>query len=219
MYSFSTSYISEKLVPPVLRQVKILAFLRVLLVSVQTKWDDFKKYISGSSEIKWSNVTAYSVGDRVKYGYSIYEALQSSTGEIPFENTDYWLLVNKDFVGCDARVKFNSDKIVFDYVLNLYLNITPTTIPTIYTTRNQVDANGFYMGVDGDGLFGELGTDENQNDFMGTAYSLGQYAMTIYVPLALYTSLASNAADREARVRNIADRYVMAGVLYEIQTY
>lgn len=219
MYSFSTSYISEKLVPPILRQVRVLAYLRVLLISVQTKWGDFLEYINGSFYINWNVLTAYTVGDRIKYGTATYEALQNSTGEIPFENTAYWLLINKDFVGCDVRVKFNSDKIVFEYVLNKYLNTTPTTIPTIYTTRNQVDSNGFYMGVDGDGLFGELGTDENQNDFLGTTYSLGQYAMTIYVPLALYTSLATTAADREAIVRNIADKYVMAGIVYEVVTY
>lgn len=219
MYLFNTTYLTEKLTPPALRQVRILAFLRVLTSPLTSKWNDFLEYINGSNYSDWSNVTAYVLGDRVRYGYSIYECIQASTGKIPQTETDYWLLINKDFVGIDAKTKFNAQKMVFEYVLNLYLNTTPTTIPLIYTTRNVVDSNGFYMGIDGDSSFGELGTESNQDDYLGTSYTLGQYAMTIYVPLALYTGLASTAADREARVRNIADRYVVAGINYDVQTF
>lgn len=219
MFAFNTSYISEKLVPPALRSVKILAYVRVLLAPLQTKWNDFLEFINGSNYLAWDILNIYAVGDRVKYGESIYEALQASAGETPYNNTDYWLLINKDFVGCDARVKFNSQKIVFEYVLNLYLNTTPTTLPLIYTTRNTMDVNGFYLGVDGVSELGELGKDNNQDDYLGTSYTLGQYAMTIYVPLALYTSLASTANDRESRVRNIADRYCPVGINYNVNTY
>lgn len=218
MYAFSTTYLTEKLLPPALRQVRILAFLRVLAIPLQSKWNDFLEFISGSSYTNFSDVTFYVVGDRVKYGQSIYECILPIVGVIPYDTT-YWLLINKDFVGCDARVKFNSQKMVFEYVLNLYLNTTPTTLPLIYTTRNTVDVNGFYIGVDGVSELGELGTSVNQDDFLGTSYTLGQYAMTIYVPLALYTALASTAADREAIVRNIADRYVLAGIEYNVLTY
>lgn len=219
MYLFNTTYLSEKLVPPALRQVRILAYIRVLLAPIQIKWNDFLEYINGSNYLNWDGANPYVVGDRVKYGYAIYEALQASAGEIPYNNTDYWLLINKDFVGLDARRVFNSHKMVFEYTLNLYLNTTPTTIPLIYTTRNVIDANGFYMGDSGYGELGEMAKSNAQNDFMGNSYSLNQYAMTIYVPAALYTSLASTSADREARVRNIADRYVPAGIQYNVTTY
>lgn len=218
MFSFSTTYLSEKLVPPALRQIRILAYLRVLLAAIQVKWDDYLEYINGSSYAVFDISNPYVVGDRVRYGYAIYECIQNSTLIIPTD-TNYWLLINKDFVGVDARRKFNSQKIVLEYVLNLYLNTTATTLPLIYTTRNAVDTNGFYLGVDGDSAFGELGTEINQNDYLGTSYTLGQYAMTIYVPLAIYNSLATTAADREKRVRNIADKYVVAGINFDVQTF
>lgn len=219
MYAFNTTYLSEKLIPPALRQIRILAYLRVLLASVQSKWNDTLEYFLGSSYSTWAASDPYVKGDRIKYGYAIYEALIANINVIPYGNESTWLLINKDFVGIDAKVHFNGQKMIFEYVLNLYLNTTATTIPLIYTTRNPVDTNGFYLGVDGDSSFGELGLDSNQNDYLGTSYTIGQYAMTIYVPLALYNSLASSSSDRESRVRNIADRYVVAGINYSISTY
>jgi hypothetical protein len=219
MYSFNATYLVEKLTPPALRQARILAYLRVLTVSLSYKWLDFLEFINSSSYPDFDISSPYTVGDRVKYGYAIYECVKNASLIIPYGNPDYWLLINKDFVGIDARRKFNSQKIVFEYVLNLYLNTTPTTIPLIYTTRNTVDANGFYIGSIGYGERGELAKQVNQNDFIGTGYTLGQYAMTIYVPLALYNSLATTANDREQRVRNVADKYVMAGITYNVLTY
>lgn len=218
MYSFNTTYFTEKLTPPALRVVRILAFLRVITVPLQRKWDDFLEYINGSSYAVYSDVTSYIIGDRVKYGISIYECILGTTGNYPL-NTLYWLLINKDFVGCDARIKFNSQKIIFEYVLNLYLNDTPTKLPLIYTTRNTIDVNGFYLGVDGISELGELGADSTQDDYLGTSYTLNQYSFTIYVPILLYTSLAATSADRLERVKNIADKYKLAGTTYDVITY
>jgi hypothetical protein len=219
IYNFDIDYLTEKLTPPVLRQSRIIAFLKVICRPLQLIWKNTEKYFNGSGYAIWSNVTTYNRGDKVRYGYEIYDALQSSTGEVPFENTDYWLMINKDFVGLDARARFNGGKMLFEYILNLYLNTTYATLPTIYTTRNTVDVNGFFMGTDGASELGELGTETNQDDFLGTTTTINQYAMTIYVPSALYTSLATTSADREARVRNIADRYVYAGIQYNVTTY
>jgi hypothetical protein len=219
MYSFNITYLTEKLTPPALRQVRILAFMRVITAPLAYKWRDFLEYINGSSYTEFDYSSPYTVGDRVRYGYAIYECIQDASLIIPYGNPDYWLLINKDFVGVDARRKFNSQKLVFEYVLNLYLNTTPTTLPLIYTTRNTVDSNGFYIGAKGYGDRGEIGKSVSQNDFIGTGYTLGQYAMTIYVPLALYNSLATTANDREQRVRNVADKYVMAGIEYNVLTY
>lgn len=218
MYAFNTTYLTEKLTPPALRQVRVLAFLRVISAPLTSKWNDFLEYINGSNYSVFDISNAYSVGNRIRYGYAIYECIQASTGYLP-TNTDYWLLINKDFVGVDARRKFNGQKLVFEYVLNLYLNTTPYTVPLIYTTRNAVDGNGFYIGSKGYGDRGQMSKSTNQDDYIGTGYTIGQYAMTIYVPLALYNSLASTASDREQRVRNVADKYVPAGILYNVTTY
>jgi hypothetical protein len=200
-----------------------LAWLRVLNASIRTKYNDIfstpASYLNGFSLAKWLAITNYVKGNKVRDGVAIYEALVNNTGFIPEVNPDKWLLISDDFVGADERVKYNGGKMLLEFILNRYLNTTATTIPTIYILNNIVDVNGFYMGTDGKGEFGEMGNASSQDDFFGVSYSLNQFAFTIYVPAALFTTLGTNAANRENRVRNVADKYVIAGMVYSISTY
>lgn len=230
LYSFDADYIAEKLLPPLLRTPKRLDWLKTLLIGLQLKWNDvfdtegFKK---GFIINKWSSVTAYTAGNNVRFGIAVYKAAVNNTGIVPTSDPDTWILIETDFVGSDARVPFNGQKMVFEYLLNKYLNVSPTTVPKIYITNNTVDVNGFYMGVDGDGGFGEMGINSNQDDFLGTSYTLGQTAFTIFVPIALantFTSEAPNvapaiSANRENIVRGVADKYSISGILYNVITY
>lgn len=223
IYPYDTSYVSEQLLPPEMRTPMRLAWIRTLLASVRAKYNDIfgstQSYTQGFSYANWSSITAYTKGNRVKYGVSIYEALVASTGSDPEVNTDDWLLIEKDFVGVFERVKYNGQKMVLQYVLNRYLNTSYATLPTIYIQTNNIDVNGFYLGVDGASELGELGDNANQDDFLGTSYSLNQYAFTVYVPTALFTTLGTTAANRENRVRNVVDKYRLAGMTYNVTTY
>lgn len=227
IYAYDTNYVQEKLTPPLLRTPIRLDWLKTLTRPIQLKYTDIfdtsNSFKAGFSAAKWNVLTAYAVGNRVRFGISIYECLIANTGIDPSYDNVTWLLIEKDFVGLDQRIKFSSQHMVFQYVLNKYLNTTPATLPTIYTLKNVVDTNGFYLGSDGDGSYGELGHNTgsvtNQDDFLGTSYSLIQYAFTIYVPAALFTTLGSNAANREQTVRNVADQFVLAGITYNIVTY
>lgn len=223
---YDINYVEEKLVPPVLRTLIRLDWLKVLTYPIQKKYNDIfsiESFKRSFSSAKWNVLTAYVPGNRVRYGIAIWECLISNTGIDPTSDLVTWLLIEKDFVGTDERIKFSSQHMVFQYVLNRYLNTTAYTLPKIYTLKNSIDTNGFYLGADGDGTYGELGYNvgsiTNQNDFLGTSYSLNQYAFTIYVPVALFLTLGNNAANREQTVRNVADKYVLAGITYNILTY
>ena len=231
---YDVNYVQEKLTPPLLRAPIRLDWLKTLTYPIQKKYDDIygvQSFVRSFSLAKWSAVTAYVVGNRVRYGISIYECLIANTGVDPTSDSVTWFKICEDFVGIDERIKFSSQHMVFQYVLNRYLNITYATIPQIYTVKNSIDTNGFYMGVDGDGSYGEMGVGTgaltNQDDFMGTSYSLNQYAFTIYVPIALANSFTSETPDvvpniapnRERMVRNVADKYKLAGMTYNVVTY
>lgn len=229
IYDFDTDYVTEKFIPPLLRLPKRLAWLQVLNSSLKKKQNyifaNTNSYRSGFTVIRWSNVTAYTKGNIVRFGISVYEALVNNTGVVPSSDDTTWLLIEKDFVGADERVKYNAGKMLFEYILNRYLNTTATTVPLIYIMNNSINTNGFYMGVTGDKK-GFMGTNVNQKHYLGTSYSLTQYAYTIYVPLAIANSLTSETPDvvpnitanRENIVRGVADKYNLAGLLYNVVT-
>ena len=231
IFSFNTDYISEKLVPPLLRSTMRLAWIRTLLASIKSKYNDIfgvSSYVYGYSIAKWNVGTNYAIRDRAKDGIAIYEALVANVGIVPHSDSVTWLLVCLDFVGAEERRKLNGQKMVLEYALNRYLNTTATTIPTIYILNNVIDVNGFWMGNgNGQGEYGEMGNSSNQDDFMGISYILNQNAFTIYVPIALANSFTTETANvvpaistnRENMVRNIADRYVIGGITYNILTY
>lgn len=231
---YDVNYVQEKLLPPLLRTPIRLDWLKTLTRPIQLKYNDIygvQSFVRSFSYAKWNVLTAYTVGNRVRFGISIYECLIANTGTDPSSDDVTWLRIAEDFVGIDERVKFSSQHMVFQYVLNRYLNTTASTIPQIYTLKNSIDTNGFYLGADGDGTYGELGYNTgsvtNQDDFLGTSYSLNQYAFTIYVPIALANSFTSGtpnvvpniSANRENMVRNVADKYVLAGITYNVVTY
>lgn len=230
IYSFDTAYLSEKLLPPQLRTPKRMAWLQVLLISLQKKHnytlEANQSFASGFSINKWSALTNYTSGNVVRFGVAVYEALKNSTGVVPIGNDAYWLKIQDDFVGADVRVLFNGGKMLFEWILNKYLNISPVSVPKIYITNNVVEVNGFYVGVDGD-VKGELGTAPNQDDFLGLSYNLNPYAFTIHVPISVSNGLTTESADtvpnisnnRENIVRGIADRVNLAGIKYNVITY
>lgn len=226
IFAYDVNYVQEKLMPPLLRTPIRLDWLKTLTRPIQLKYNDIfgtQSFVQSFSSAKWNILTAYTPGVRVRLGIAIYECLIANTGVDPTSDATKWLLIEKDFVGTDERIKFSSQHMVFEYVLNRYLNTTYATIPKIYVLTNTIDTNGFYMGADGDGTFGELATNTGnittQDDFLGTSYSLNQYAFTIYVPAALFTTLGTTAANREQTVRNTADKFVLAGLLYNVTTY
>lgn len=220
------NYVEEKLIPPLLRTPIRLDWLKTLTAPIQKKYNDIysiESFVRSFSVSKWSVLTAYTVGVRVRYGVAVWECLIANTGVDPTSDTVTWFQIAQDFVGVDERIKFSSQHMVFQYVLNRYLNTTAYTVPKIYTLTNTIDTNGFYLGTDGDGSFGELGDNTgsvtNQNDFLGTSYSLNQYAFTVYVPAALFLTLGNSTANREQTVRNVVDKYRLAGITYSVTTY
>ena len=224
IYSNDIYYNSEKFLPPLLRRPVRLSWLQVLLRSLQKKNDDNfnnQSYLSGWTGLsKWSSAVTYNNGNLTRFGIAVYESLIANNLNVspPSDNTK-WLLLENDFVGVNERVKYNSGKMLFEYVLNRYLNVTATTLPAIYINNLTIDLTGFYLGFDNNNPSGYLGDETNQIDFMGDNYSLNTYAFVIFVPLALFMTLGGNLADREQTVRNVADKYVLTGMKYSISKY
>ena len=218
IYAYDAFYISEKNTPPKLRKPIRLAWLRTLLKPLQTRFvDTFNYYRLGQTAPLWNKIPTYPVNYRVKFGKSIWEAIAVNTFKPPPEWPEYWILVQPDYVGCEERLKWNSQHMVYEYLLNKRFPNTYNTTK-IYIVTNTTDANAFWVGDSIDGT--STSTNPYQQlYFVGDAYTVGYYNFTIYVPLLLFNSLGITTAERENVIRSVADKYKLAGMFYNIVTF
>jgi hypothetical protein len=223
LYDFDNEIVAEQLTPPVLRESKLLAWLYVLTKPIQNKWAlIFEDYKDESVYSNYNGATTYNFGDRVIWDdKAVYEATYTNPLGVAesFSGTPpsvllFWTKVNDIFIGANERVKYSSQKLLFEYALNKFF-ITSG----IYITNNFVDTgNVFVMDTDStesslmplDSLY-----QEDYMDYTAT-YATAIYDYTIFVPVAFHTSLGANA---DGLIANFANKYNLEGMQYNILTY
>lgn len=223
LYELDTDYIGEQLMPPRLRKPKHLAWLKVLLKPLYNLFNiDFKDYNLGAAYNVYDIGTAYVFGDRVIWtDKRVYECILANTGNLP-SNTTYWLLCQDNFIGLDERIKYNSQKLLFEYALNKFFMVDPLPADQIYITNNFVDASNNFVMDDASDESSVMPLDsEFQEDFMDdtATYNTDIYDYTIFVPIAVFTALGDSNANREQTIRNFADLYNLAGMQYNVVSY
>jgi hypothetical protein len=216
IFTVSYSFVWESLYPPLLRKAIHLAWGTVITKPLQWFHDAFFiSYADGTTDLDYNNATAYVIGDRVIFtDRGQYEATAAGTGNLP-SNTAFWLKVNDNYIGLRERTAWNSQKIIFESALNRWFQTTG-----IFITNNLVISDFFLMGNTGE-LSSTMTNDSAIAGFyMGNAFvssTTGNY--TIFVPLAKFNSLAGNDVDRENIIRNFADIYNLAGLIYDVETF
>lgn len=221
IYIYSVNFISEKLLPPAIRGVKHLSWLKVILKPIQTLWEYiFVDYKDGSNYSIYDNSTAYSKWQRVVYfDKRVYECIQDTTPGINCDDIDYWNKINDNFIGASERVRYSSQKITFEYALNKWFFV-PDTDPQIYIVNNIIAGSGFIMGATGLYSSAMASSSVFSTSFMGTTYSLvTSYDYTIYVPILVFNAQGTTIANREQSIRNFADKYNLVGMSYNVVTY
>jgi len=220
IYTYSTNYISEKLLPPSLRNKKHLAWLKVLLSPIQWLWKRiFVEYADGSFFAIFDISTAYVKGDIVVYSdRKVYQCLVNATGILPYDTVS-WVKINDNFIGARERIKYNAQKKVFEYALNKWFFV-PVGDPQIYIINNIVVPDGFLLAESGD-LSGLMASDSFFSpSYMGSTYTITtSYDYTIYVPVLVFNAQGSTTANREQAIRNFADQYNLVGMIYNVITY
>lgn len=199
----------------------------VALLSAQ-KWRSdifFNEYVQGSSAALWSPfVTLYPKGTRVNFFRSIYEATRSvPSGHFPTD-ANYWIKITEDYRGVNERVRYNSQKIILEFILNKWFNTTwvqpdsvsTPTRPDIYIDNNNLPMPVFTVFEDANPLSEVFTYDYLSNSYVMEEYTYDVNCFTIYVPVVIFTGLG---ADAELQIRTIADRYVIAGMIYNVTTY
>jgi hypothetical protein len=218
IYIIQFSLIWEKLYPPHLRKALHLAWGTVIVAPLQSLRDlIFNEYANGSFAPKYDNATAYVVGDKVYLNRVLYQCIDATTGNAP-TNTTYWKILLDNRIGIRERIKYNSRKIVLEYGLNRWFEI-PAADPQIYITNNTIYGTAFILGQTGEYSSAMARSSTHQLYYLGNSYTYRSDAFTIYVPIAVFTALASNNTDRENIIRTFANNYVLSGMTYSCVTY
>ena len=219
IFSFNTSIITEQLLPPLLRKVKFLAWLKVLVAPIQNKWSlIFEDFKNGNPYTDYLILNSYIRGDRVRYeDNAIYECiLNASSGNTPL-NSAYWVKVNDTFIGVDERLSYNSQTIILEHSLNKWFRNESAT-DQIYITTHQIINTVFQMG--NNGRYSSTMSNLGGTTWMGNDPSYTtQYNFTVYIPTALFLTLGTDTANRENNIRGFVDKYNLAGIKYNVTTY
>lgn len=178
-------------------------------------------YRTGSSGVPWLVGDPYNTGDRVTYKGSAYESLiDANLGNLPTDQTK-WKLVQENFIGVFERVLYNGNVLPFTFAINKYFGTQfrqPNNVSDIYIEVHPKPSAVFTVGGE-ENISSRVFTGTS-SEFVINAYNFGDYFnMTIWVPQAVYDALDVDANNREQIIRNFADRYIIAGIEYNVDTY
>lgn len=225
IYIVEYNDLSKNFIPPKKRKTNFVAWGNLLMFSIQYLHDlFFTTYVSGFSGDKWDAVSTYAKGIRVRHtDHAVYEAIQAvPANEDPLTSVTYWRKVSNIWIGARERAKYNGQKIVLEWALNKWFDTTfryKPSLSDIYLTNNYIDSGGFIVAVD-EAYSSSIPKNEAFSDVgIGSSYSIVQNAFTIWVPVSVFTALSADPASREPIVRSFADKYVTAGINYDVQTY
>lgn len=124
LYDIDYTQLVNNLIPQTRRKTRFVSWLYALLTPQKYVSDIFfNEYTNGSSAPFYSGfVSLYPKGSRVNFYGAIYEAkINVSSGHYPTD-TNYWTQITSDFRGVNERVRYSSQKITLEYVLNHWYN-------------------------------------------------------------------------------------------------
>jgi hypothetical protein len=131
------------------------------------------------------------------------------------------LLDGSDNFGLNERLKYNSQTILLEFILNKEFAVV--SAPFIYIENFVGGLDTIYLtDVSTGDVPAYVGDSPNQVDTLFIANEdeyLPAYDFTVWVPLALYNTLGATNPERSARVQTEVNKYKLIGVTNNIATY
>lgn len=126
-----------------------------------------------------------------------------------------------EIIGVRERIKYNSQTIVLEAVLNKHFGVI--VAPFIYIQNGISIEQEIFLTDSGDGYlpiyFGDSPNDVD-TIYIGEEVDYNPaYDFIVYVPSALYATLGASNPERTARVQEQVDKYKLIGVINNIATY
>ena len=233
IYSQSEAQIVSDLLPPSRRNPKWLAWLTALMSAVQYCHDLlFNDYQNGSSASAWVSGTTYAYLARVVYvDGSVYE-LQNTAGltstTSPNVDLTNWKKVLDIWIGVRERAHYNGQKIMLEYILNKYFNVS-VSLPftgASHTTQiwisNSNGTNNFWLSNYGAGARTSYLRNTFYRQFMAASNNTSFNNFVIHVPSAVYAAIGANqpsGVTASQAISALANQYVQMNYTYTIVTY
>lgn len=219
IYDIDYSKFALQMSVPDKRGPVLLQLLRMLLKPHQWNRDLwFGEYRTGTTAAGYSAGT-YAKYTRVLYNKVVYESLIDGNTDLP--TTSNWFIVQQNFIGLSERILYNGGCLTLTYALNKWFGTVyrqPSSLSDIYITTNAVLTPIFRVGAteDQSSSSGAISSSE----FVGISDAItSQINLSIFVPVAVYNALDVTMLNNDKIFRNFADRYIPAGIIYNITTY
>lgn len=224
IYDIDYNLQAENIIPPDKRKPRLLAYLKAIVLNVQTLRDRFFNwYADGFVGDFWGFGMGIGPGEYVigpdNAVYECTNPLGITSFIPPGLDPANFVKIQDVYIGLRERLKYNSRKIVLEYILNKWFRVAVLPDPQIYITNNDIYGTAFLMGATGPTSSSMANLSTYQTYFLGNVYTYGANAFTIYVPTAIFAALDPDPTNAENIIRAIADKYVIAGMIYNVVTY
>lgn len=217
LWSIDIAQLVRDLTPRTRRSTEQNALGSGLLSGVGRSAKILQEYRQGTAAPAWSAGT-YAKYDQVVYNYAVYESLEDGNTATPDDASKWGKILNL-FIGVEDAQLYNGGKINLEYALNTYFGTTFSNTPgasDIYIQNNATPDFTFIAGLlEADSSAVGL---SGSTEYIPLTYTAAAPValFTIWVPVAVHTALGTDA---DGIIRNFADRYVVAGITYDIDTY
>ena len=229
IYDIDFNLQAENILPPDKRKTKLLAYLKAIVLPVQILRDRFYNWYAngltpGVDADFWGPGMGVGPGEYViGPDNAVYECINplgvSGLFVPPGLDTENYVKLQDVYIGLRERLKYNSRKIVLEYILNKWFRVDPLPSDQIYIENHDIYGTFFILGASGPTSSSMANSSLSQQYFLGNVYSYDANAFTIWVPTAVFAAIDSDPTTAENIVRSIADKYVIAGMIYNVDTY
>lgn len=226
MSIYNVNYYNQvaQMLPPNKRQSRWLWWLFVLIRPIEWLWyNTIEIFKSGYALSAFNPMTTYNKNDVVEYMFKSYISLKDFNADLPTSSS--WEKISDNWRGVDERILYTANKGTFEYALNLYFrgtwcSLQPSWSGYIWISTNAVANNFFRVSKTGE-QSSAISVDKSSDPIPYEPDSAfgNQYAFTIWMQEDLYNALAPTNEERESIIRGFADKYNVAGLFYDIQTY
>jgi hypothetical protein len=220
------------LLPPNKRIKTFISFGKVIMSQIQWLHTNlFVKYYKGETLTYWNATTIYSKGVYIKgQDKAIYYCISTAPMGTSVYDTNYWLAINSSFIGSETRLKFTSQKSIFEYALNTWfdqtfinppfqLSLNSVSLSPINITTNSIDIDIFLVGNISQDTSNVSATGYDSSYYIGLAPT--SYLNNDFTINYLNTIVPSylTIVQFEEQIKAFADKINLAGLKYNIISY